>query len=136
MSSCYLRVGGKELNVDAYLKEHPCQVSGLHRLGEPRYKNKPDGPKLDHSGFNICVSDARFEDLKQQIHDAVVFLKDKEHSEQISTLLAYPGVEDVTLDFGVARDDRDEFPVKWYSFPPEFIQLAGSLGLGLEITFY
>ena len=134
--SCYLRVGGKELNVDAYLKEHPCQVSNFHRRGEPKYKHKPDGPKLDYSGFNICISKAEFEDLEQQIRDAVVFLEDKENSEQISILLAYPGVEGVDLDFGVARDDRDKFPVKWYHFPPELIQLAGSLGLGLEITFY
>jgi hypothetical protein len=134
--ACYLRVGGKELNVDAYLKEHPCQVSNLHRLGEPKYKNKPDGPKIDYSGFNILISDPGFEDLKQQIHDAAVFLKDKENAEQISVLLAYPGVEGVTLDFGVARKDLDEFPVKWYHFSPEILQLAGSLGVGIEITFY
>lgn len=134
--SCYLRVGGKDFNVDAYLKEHPCQVFGIYRRGEPKLKTKPEGPKLDFSGFNIGISEAGFENLEQQIQDAIAFLEDKENSEQISILQSYPGVEGLDLDFGVEREDRDKFPVKWYRFPEKLIQLAGNLGLGLEITFY
>ena len=74
--------------------------------------------------------------MKKQIKDAVAFLKDKDNSKQISILADYPGVEGLNLDFGIARKDRDKFPVKWYNFPPEILRLAGNLGIGLEITFY
>ena len=134
--SCHLRVSGRKFNVDVYLKKHPCEVAALYRKGEPEYKHKPKGPKKKYSGFNICVSNAEFENLKRQIKDAVEFLKDKDNSRQISILANYPGVEDLGLDFGVSCKQRDKFPIKWYYFPPELLLLAGKLGIGLEITFY
>ncbi len=134
--ACYLKVSGKEFDVDAYLKEHPCETSTIYHRGELEFKTKPDGTKLDFSGFNIYISDAEHKNLKQQILDATAFLKDKENSKEICTIRSYRGVEIVELDFGVESYDREEQPVKWYSFPPELIQLAGNLGLGLTITFY
>ena len=134
--SCYLRVNGRRFNMDAYLKKHPCEITAIHRRGELMFKHKAKGPKVKCSGFNILISNPGFKNLKQQIRDALFFLKNKENAEQISILVKYPGVEDVILDFGVSRKERDKHPVKWYYFPSEILKLAGSLNVGLEITFY
>ncbi len=133
---CYLRVYGKKFNVDSYLKKHSCKVSKIYRRGEPELKNKPKGPKNIYSGFNICVSPSKFENLKKQIKDAIEFLKDKDNSKEIALLTKYQGVEGLDLDFGVSLKGQDKFPIKWYHFPPELLKLAGKLGVGLEITFY
>ncbi len=134
--ACYLRAFGKDFDVDVYLADHPCEVSNLYHKGDPEFKSKPDGRKLEASGFSVYVSDVEMDDLKTQISEAIEFLRDEVVIREIPSLVSYPGVEEVSLDFGVTREGRDKFPVKWYYFPPELLKLAGTLGVGLEMSFY
>ncbi len=45
----------------------------------------------------------------------------------------WPGVQAVDLDFGIERRD---VAVQCDRLPPELVRLAGSLGLGIELSQY
>ncbi|MFZ2490148.1 MAG: hypothetical protein WA208_01555 [Thermoanaerobaculia bacterium] len=81
--------------------------------------------------MNIEVSDADFTNLKRQIRDAVSFLA--RNRLALRRLARIAGVEELTLDFGIAeRDVGAQFDY----FPPELITAAGSHGIGIEISRY
>jgi hypothetical protein len=80
---------------------------------------------------NIQVSGADFANLKGQIRDSVSFLS--RHRVALRRLKQIEGVEDLTLDFGVA--DRD-VAAQFDYFPPDLIAAAGSLGIGIEVSRY
>lgn len=69
--------------------------------GEARLpRSKPNGKKNATSGVNIEVSAADFTNLKRQIRDAVSFLN--RNRFVLRRLARIHGVEELTLDFGVA----------------------------------
>jgi len=123
----YLRVGGKNLDVDTYLQEHPCETANVWHKGELGYP-KSQGQQND-SDLNILVSDAERNDLGKAIEDTISFLEDENNRDEIQALMSYPDVEGGTLDFGIDLDDLSEYPIQYYTFPPNMLQLAGSLGL-------
>ena len=52
---------------------------------------------------------------------------------ELARLRQEPGVEGMTLDFGIEwRDVAAQFD----HLPPTLVRLAGALGLGLEISHY
>jgi hypothetical protein len=107
-------------------------VCRTYRQGEPVFPGShPDGHRHRRSGINVAVSDAEFEDLAGQVRDAITFLAS--NRQPIEALCEFPGVEGVTLDFGIAR--RDVY-VQADTFPSELIRLAGCLGLEIELTQY
>ena len=124
MIGCVLRASGSEFDVDAFLDDSPFEPCAVWRRGEQRFRHKPPS---ENSGFNLEVSDG---DLAEQVAGAVVFLEDDR--AEILRLLAMIGVE-AHLDFGIAR--RDVF-VQTDFFPSVLIGLAGSLGLGIELSQY
>jgi hypothetical protein len=79
----------------------------------------------------IAVCDAQLEDLPGQIDETIAFLTVNE--QQIQALRLFPGVEDLTLDFWILR--RDVY-AQFDRLPPELVRLAGSLGLGIELSQY
>lgn len=131
----YLRVGGKNFNVDTYLQEHSCETAKVWRKGELGFP-KSQGKKNEDSGFSIMVSDAERDELCGEIEDAISFLEDEDNREEIQALMSYPGVEGGTLDFGIDLEDLSEYPIQYYTFPPNLLRLAGSFGLCLEISLY
>jgi hypothetical protein len=100
--------------------------------GEARSpKTRPNGKKHQTSGVNIHVSHGDFNNLKRQVRDAVCFVS--RHRVALRRLKRIPGVEDVTLDFGVAhRDVAAQFDY----FPPELAAAAGLPGIGIEVSRY
>jgi len=130
--TCILRVSGKQFASRAYAQRTTLPVVKTYVRGELRLPStKPNGTKNKMSGVNIEVSRADFTNLKRQIQDAVKFLT--RHRPALRRLKRTSGVEDVTLDFGVA--DRD-VAAQFDYFPPELIASAGSLGIGIEISRY
>lgn len=77
------------------------------------------------------MSEAPFTDLPGQVQDAMAFLAD--HAVEVARLVAFPGVEEVVLDFGVARRD---VAVQTDRLPTELIRAAGRLGLGVDLSSY
>jgi hypothetical protein len=135
-------LGGHDGRSPAYVRDRVrphrfCSESGLkpcelYRRGEPVFPaSQPQGKKNDASGINLVVSDADFHEFPRQVEEATAFLQ--AHKEELARLRGFPGVEAMTLDFGIARRDvivQSDF------FPPSLIRLAGELGLGIELSQY
>jgi hypothetical protein len=132
---CVLRVTGKEFDVDRQLAASEFTPCHVFRKGEPRSASQPDGKRHEVSGFTVDVSRASRSSLVEQARDAVAFLK--QHRAALAALRSAPGMEDMRLDFPVdLRIDRKTVMAQFDYFPPELVSLAGSLGLGLEISIY
>lgn len=128
---CILHISGRQLDPATGVGLQPYRV---HRAGEPRRRSRPDGPRWSTSGFSVTVSDAPWSDLMRQVSDACAFLDS--HGDAIRTLYAGGAVEDMRLDFPVHLRIGDNVLAQFEFFPPELIEKAGRLGLGLEISIY
>ena len=124
MIGCVLRVSGTNFDVEAFLDDSPLDPCAVWHRGEIRSNGQLPA---DSSGLTLDVSDG---DLAEQIVGAVIFLRN--NSDEVCRLTSCLGVE-AHLDFGIDR--RDVFVQTDY-FPPELIRLAGSLGLGIELSQY
>jgi hypothetical protein len=130
--SCVLRVWGVDFDVDTFMASCKLEPSKVFRKGELRFPvSQPDGPRRNRSGVNFEVSSADFSELALQIEDALIFVR--RHAESISELRAFPGVEDVTIDFGA-----DIHPPGWcsFNFSSEVLLAVGKLGISLELSVY
>lgn len=85
----------------------------------------------DVSGIQIVVSHAELDEFQRQSHDALHFLQSER--QLITKLLSHSGVWEAWLDFGVAQIDR---PMQSLRIPAALIALAGTLGLGIEISIF
>jgi hypothetical protein len=129
--SCALRAAGPAFDVDAFLRDTTLPVDAVHRRGQPRLPGIPGRHVASQSGFNSCASEADFDDLGTQIRDAIQFLT--RHETELRRLRAFPGVEAVTLDFGIRWR---EVAVQKDTFPSELLCLAGALGMELTVSHY
>jgi len=130
--SAVLRAYGDDFDLDAFLPGCTLPVYTVKRRGEPVFPNtRPEGRRHSQSGVHVLASGADFEEFPKQVEDATAFLLT--NVEQIERLCQWPGVEGVTLDFGIQR--RDEF-VQCIYFPSELLRAAGSLGLNVELSVY
>jgi hypothetical protein len=132
LMSAVLRAYGADFAVDSFLADCTLPVCAVKRRGEPvGPASQPNNRCHDRSGVHVLVSEADFDEFVRQVAEATAFLQ--AYVEEVRRLCEFPGVEDVTLDFGIAR--RDVF-VQCDHLPPEFVRVAGSLGLGIELTQY
>jgi hypothetical protein len=130
--SCVLRASGSDFSVDRFLEGSELISCTVYLKGEQRSPaSKSRGNVNKSSGLRIDVSEAAFDDVQGQIRDAVSFLKRNE--AELRRLCKFPGVEGVTLDFGIAMRD---VIAQYDYFPPELLYLAGSLGIGIELSQY
>jgi hypothetical protein len=129
--SAVLRAYGVNFDVTAFLKDCSLPACSVKRRGELVHPSQPNGQRHEESGIHIPVSDAEFSDLPRQIEDAIAFLT--VNSSQMKRLAEFPGVESLTLDFGIARRN---VCVQCDNLPANLIQLAASYGLNVELTQY
>jgi hypothetical protein len=98
---CVLRATGAAFDPGAFLSKSTLAGATVHRAGELRLpRSQPHGPRHERSGLTIGVSDAGWADLSSQVEDALNFLI--ANREELSRLVAFPGVDDVRLDFPCA----------------------------------
>ncbi len=127
-----LRAYGAAFDVDAFLAGCTLPVCAVKRRGEPVFPaSQPEGRRHEQSGVHVSVSDADFGEFPRQVAEATAFLRAE--AEQVRRLVEWPGVEGVTLDFGIARRD---VAVQCDHLPAELLRLAGSLGLAIELSQY
>jgi hypothetical protein len=104
----------------------------VYRRGElvmPR--TQPNGRRQVQSGFSMCISEADFHEFEKQIGDAIESLElDR---DVITQIRHFPGVDDVTLDFGIRWENC---VAQFDRLPSDLITLAGNLGLAIEISHY
>jgi hypothetical protein len=128
--SAVLRAAGDDFDSQAYLRDSTLPgVQGWNR-GDPMFP-RSEGKRCKSSGVHAEVSPADFDEFQQQVADATKFLP--EHIDEIRRLRNFPGVESVTIDFGIWR--RDLF-AEYKESPEELVRLAGSLGLSLTLSIY
>jgi len=127
--SCVLRAGGKEFDVDEFIKGTTLLPCAVFRKGELiGSKNL----KCSGSGLNIEISTASFDNFEKQIKDAVKFLE--KNKREITKLVNAEGLDGPPeLDFAVNKSDA--FTLS-YCFPADLVALAGSMGLGIRISQY
>jgi hypothetical protein len=96
--ACYLRVYGDELNVKELIETLEVKPSKVWKKGLPRFKSNPN--KLNkNSGFNIEISDAKWNEFEKQKEVAIEYLDI--HKTILSSVISYSGVESGYLDFGI-----------------------------------
>jgi hypothetical protein len=127
---CVLRVSGRALDVDALLSGVPLQADRFWRKGEPRSRIAK-GPHTD-SGAAFLASNADLDALTQQVAEVTAFLES--NLAAVSTLANFPGVEQATLDFGVALNVGSVALCSY--LPPTLIRLAAQANVGIEVSTY
>jgi hypothetical protein len=127
MAGSVLRATGDNFQAEKFLEDSTLAPCNIFRKGQPKANNRV----WETSGITVIISNACGDDLVQQIHDAIEFLKSNRN--EVSRLRGFSGVEAVELDFGVYR--KNGF-LQSNVFPPELIALAGELGMGIELSIY
>jgi hypothetical protein len=127
--SVYFRAIGDNFDVEAFLAGSSLEPDDIFHRGEPGsiVRTKP----LSGSGFCIQISEG-FGRLHEHTDAATDFLR--EHELELARLQQYPGVIVMLLDFGYDR--RPEAAVQCDRLPHELLALAGSLGIGIELSLY
>ena len=111
--------------MDEFLSGSSLEPDAIFRSGAPQFPaSQPGGPKLTASGFNVVVSEAGFSDLQAQIANAIHFIEQNE--VELARLLTFPGIEGVTLDFGI---EEREVAAQSERFPPNLLSIVGNLGI-------
>jgi hypothetical protein len=127
-----LRASGRDFDVDAFLAGCTLPICTAYRQGEPVFSaSQPNGRRHEQSGMHVSASDAGFKEFPRQVEEAAAFLR--ANAEEVRRLCEFPGVEGVTLDFGIARRD---VAVQCDHLPAELVRLAGLLGLSIELSQY
>lgn len=128
--SCILKAYGGDFHVDRFLEASELHSCAVFRRGEPRFPaSNPQGEVHVVSGLHFRVSDSDFDNLRDQIQDAISFIK--QHKRDLEQLLKFPGIENAFLDFGINKRD---FAIQSDDFPAELLFLAGSLGIGIRTS--
>lgn len=112
--------------VDAFLassKLAPCRV---WHVGESNRKNRPPS---ETAGFNVVISDA--DEIGAQVKDTMAFL-DRHHGDLLR-LSIMADVEELILDFGIARRD---VPGQFDYLPPDLVRAAAGFRMGIEFSQY
>jgi hypothetical protein len=129
--ACILRAEGALFDVPAFLKDSPLQPGRVYQLGEPLFPDKPGGPARNASGFDLAISAGTPADLEMQTEDAIEFLD--VHEEELRRLGSFPGVDAVTMEFGLPWG---EAAAQTTLFPSDLLWRAGALDISLQVTHY
>ena len=127
MPGCVCRASGDEFEPHEFLSSSLFNACNVFRKGERRGKTAI----WNSSGFTVEVSAASGSELSKQVQDAVEFLV--RNREEILRLKDCSEVADIRLDFGINR--KNGF-VQCSYLPPELLEVAGALKVGLEISIY
>ena len=130
MPGCVLRIKTKTLDVDTAVKASGLRPIVIFRKGTPKAPGAATLAKC--SGFNVDVS--RKEDLKQQVHDAVRFLR--WHAAGLKRLRRSTTFGGMALDF--ADCYRATGAARWpsYHFPVTLVEVAGRHGIEIVLSLY
>lgn len=126
MPGCVFRVKGEHFQVDEFLEDSDLQPYRVLHEGELICRLE----RAAFSEFHVDVSFANA-DPQKEIADAIAFLTENE--AEIRRLSAFPGVVSMCLDFGYyCREVSHQIDY----LPPELIEIAGRLGLGIQLSHF
>ncbi len=133
--SCILRVQGDNLDVKSLAKKLSIKPYDIYIKGQPMFKTKPEGKKIQATGMSFCTSNADFDKLDKQIKDTIKYLtKNKVELKKVTT---NKNVTFSTLDFGIElRMGYNNIALQSDYFPHELLKLAADLKIDLGISLY
>jgi hypothetical protein len=127
---CYFTASGRTFNVDSFLKRTTLDADAVFYCGQ--ILKVPKGRLQKVSGFSVTINHTRvFGDLEAQIPKALSFLRKQQR--ELLRLSRFPGVSDLRLVFPCCRPEGT-YGVE--RFPAEMLELAGSRGISIELSFY
>jgi hypothetical protein len=130
--STVLRASGADFAIDDFLAGSKLVPISTFRKGEPRMPaSQPNGRKHERSGANFSASVAEMSNFELQLEETNGFLR--EFASEIRSLRVFPGLQGLTLDFGVETK-----PPHWssFTFPSDLLSAAGELDVALELSVY
>jgi hypothetical protein len=131
MAGCVLRIESATTNVESLVRASGLRPIVIHRRGQPRVSG---GSALSpSSGFNVDVSKSNG-GIEKQVRDAVRFLN--RHEAGLRRLRRCKNYKGMTLDFGLYDRATDERPWPSYRLPAALLKLAGTLEIGIDLSFY
>jgi len=131
MPGCTFNVSGTNIDVEACLAASSlCEFATVYHRGEPTPSTVK--PIYERSGFSLYVSDQDEDELEPQISDALEFLQ--EERSELERLAAFPGVEE--MEFRIGLFWWSHTLMQFHSLPPEFLRLAGELGVAVTLCIY
>lgn len=129
---CVLHVSSKSKSFAEFLKKSTLPVYQCHEKGDAFLSGKR--PPWEDYGFSCDVSKREFEDFAGQIDDANAFLH--KYESELRSLISTCPVDDIRLDFPYSCRIHGNIIVQCDYMPPEFLRLAGDLGIGVELSHY
>jgi hypothetical protein len=133
--SCILRVSGDKLDIDSLVKKIKIKPYDTYKKGEPVFKTKPEGRKVQTSGMSFCTSNADSDKVDKQIKDTIKYLtKNKLELKKVTT---NKNVTYSTLDFAVElRMGYNNIALQSDYFPHELLKLCADLKIDLGFSLY
>ena len=131
MPGCVFSATGQDFDVDAFLVASPWrEVAEVFHRGEPTKSRAR--PVHESSSFQFGISDSDEDELETQIRESSEFLH--EERAEIERLASFPGVE--SLEFRIGLFWWEDTLCQFHSLPPEFMRLAGELGVSVTLCIY
>lgn len=127
-----LRASGTDFDVVTFVTNSELDPVAVFKKGEPRSPvSNPDGPKHKCSGLNFLISNADFSEFELQTTETLAFVR--KYKELITKLQTFPGVENITVDFGVKTQSPG-----WcsFNFVSDLLLELGKLGISPELSVY
>lgn len=132
--STVLRISGSDLDIDAILDGVDLEPCSVACRGERKFPHSNDDDTVfEQSCIAYVVSEAGFDEFRQQIADTISYLI--QYGPTLDQLLSTPGIDEACLCFGVAWTD-DEIAAQSETFPGSLIELAGHFRLSIMLTHY
>ncbi len=129
---CVLHVTSDTKSFAGFLRETAFPTYKSHEKGEACTIGKRQ--PYDDFGFSSDVSKRKWTDLAGQIEDAYAFLR--AHEAALRSLTATHEITDIRLDFPYSCRLGEGVFAQCNYLPPEFLRLAGDLGMGIELSHY
>lgn len=131
---CVFHVVSKTSSFKKFLSDNPeLPVYQSHEKGDtPQIGHKEKG--YEDYGFSCDVSDREWHDVEGQVVDMISFLE--VYGSYLETLKKTHHIDDWRFDLPYeCRLDETYFTQCDY-LPPKLMLLAGSLGIGIELSLY
>lgn len=129
---CVLHVESKSTSFTVFLEKSELEAYRAHCKGDQR----DFGKRLPYEdyGFSSIVSEKEWDDFEGQINDALAYLK--KHYSDLKRLIQTHTIDDIRFDLPYWSRLESGVIVQCDFLPPEFLKLAGELGIGIELSLY
>jgi hypothetical protein len=118
-------------NVEGLVEASGLRPIAIRRKGEPRVAGASRLWRT--SGFNVDVSSVDGA-IEKQVRDAIRFLRG--NSIGLRRLRRRKNFGGMVLDFGLYDAATEDRPWPSYRLPAILVELAGKLGIEIELSFY